>query len=248
MQRIKKDRGKMKKGKEHSSVNTTAEVNVTMLRNGKYVYLLRIAHVGDDFYVHLISDNRDKHPTYDGVNVMDMHLVDHISYHQDGTVHLKHKKGKYSKVSFQIPQKFLALDDLFDMPLLAISFYEKGFEQTGNGVGKILAECPEDHKVIESCNITFTVALFVRDIAPKPKVLRCIETIVLPGGFVPDANAYQVHNIPDGSEVVPKLLVGLNPSSEQLRNDLTFFDKSELDRIDRFMSCATTTHEPYRKI
>lgn len=225
-------------------INTT-QVNISMLREGIYSHLLRLAFVGDDFYIHFVSINRDKHPTWNGKNISKMHLPDHLSYHKDGTVHIKHKKGKYSKVPFQLPKQFMSLDVLFNLPLLAVSFYEKGFTQTGDGVGKTLSAQPNEHVMIESCGITFTVVIFLRDFTRMPREQRCIDIMTMPGGFVPTSNDVTVLQ---GKEGVPKLLVNLNPTTEQLQHELKLFDKDEVNRVGKFMECASMQFGVPRKI
>ena len=207
-----------------------------MLRNGAYTHLLRISIVDDDLYVHFVSDERGKHPTCKGKEITEMHLPDHLSYHQDGTVHIKHKKGKRSKLPFRLPEKFLSLDKLINLPILACSFYEQGFVVDSHGIGKLLKGRPEGHVIIESCNITFTVAVFLRDLAGKPKEQRSIEVRLLPGGFVPTS---QDAAVLQGAEGFPKFRLDLNPTWDSLKNHLKLFSKSEEEQISKFIERAS---------
>ncbi len=211
-----------------------------MLRNGIYTHLLRISVVRDDLYVHFISDERGKHPTYNGKEITDMHIPDHLSYHQDGTPHIKHKKGKRSELPFRLPDKFLSLDKLIDFPILALSFSEQGFAEVSHGLGKSLKERPESHVIIESCNITFTVVVFLRDKTGTPKERRCIDLMVMPGGFVPTS---QDVTVLQGAPGIAKLLVQLNPTYENLKNDLRLFSKSEKELVSKFMKVASKDYQ-----
>ena len=180
-----------------------------------------------------------------GEDISMMYLPDHLSYHRDGVVHIKHKKGKYSSIPFRLPRRFMSLDVLFDLPLLAVSFYENGFAGTGGGVGKMLSACPEEHVVIESCGITFTVVVFLRDLMHIPKKQRCIDIMTMPGGFVPTSNDRAVLQGKDGT---PKMFVNLNPTIEQIKNELKLFDKNEVHIVGDFFDSASMKFGRPKKI
>lgn len=222
---------------ENTTETKPAVTNVTMLRNGTYTHLLRICLVAPDLYVHFVSRDSAKHPAWDGKQITEMHVPDHISYHRDGKVHLKHKKGRYSGLPFQLPEDFLGIDKLLNLPLLAVSFYEKGFTNFSEGIGKPLTERPEDHDVIETCNITITVVVIIRDLAPTPNEERCIYIMFMPGGFVPKPEDKVVLQ---GKEGVQLMLVNFNPTWNQLRSELKLFSKDEESRCKQFMERAST--------
>lgn len=215
-------------------------INISLLRNNKYYHLLRFAFVGDDSYVHFISSYRKEVKYSDGDNVFYEKLPDHISYHKDGKVHIKHKGGTYSNLPFKLPEKFLTQTKLFDFNWIAISFYDGAFDEHLEYF-KCTDDKPDNHIIIESHLVSFTILVKVKDMTTTPLENRTIDFEVRIGGLVPDQPYPNLlENESKSDKKFPVLNICLNPTLD-LINDFKLFSKNEVDNCEKFYNYLTKT-------
>jgi len=216
------------------------EINISIFRNNKYYHILRLAIVGDDSYIHFVSKFREEIKTSDGVNVFYKKAPDHISYHQDGKVHIKHKDGSYYDLPFKLPENFLTKAVNYNMPWIAISFYEEAFEEHAPFF-KVLEGKPDNHTIIESHNVTLTILVKLRDMTDTPLENRVIDFEVRIGGLIPNKPYPDlIENETNIGKKYPILNACLNPTNE-LMEELKLFSKSEVDNVGKLHEYLTKT-------
>jgi hypothetical protein len=223
-----------------TSTKKPTEINISIFRNDKYYHVLRFAIVGDDSYIHFISKYRKEIKTSDGNNVFYKKAPDHISYHKDGKIHIKHKDGSYHDLPFKLPEKFLTKDVNYDMPWIAITFYEEAFKEHAPFF-KVLEKKPDNHIIVESHNVTFTILVKLRDLSDIPLEKRVIDFEVRIGGLIPDKPYPNLlENETNIGKKYPILNACLNPTNEQMA-DLKLFGQNESDNVGKFHEYLSKT-------
>ena len=138
--------------------------------DGDYYHLIRYAiHDNGEIFIHFISKNRDKVWT-DGEM---MKLPDHASYHEDGTIHIRHKGGGKSKIPLKLKQSLLKTPGLVDFPFLTISYYKNRFGMYKQFLTR-LKERPVGHDIV-SVQESFTIIFYLKDLTGIPFQYREIR-------------------------------------------------------------------------
>lgn len=222
----------------NTSTQKQTEINISIFRNEKYYHILRFANVGDDSYIHFVSKYCKEIKTSDGVSVFYKKAPDHISYHKDGKVHIKYKDGSYYELPFELPEKFLTKAVNYDLPWIAISFYEEAFEEH-TPFFKVLDKKPDNHVIVESHNVTLTILINLRDLTDIPLENRVIDFEVRIGGIIPDQPYpnFLVNETNIGKKY-PILNVCLNPTNELLE-DLKLFSQNERNNVGKLHNYLT---------
>jgi len=224
----------------------TTEINISIFRNGKYYHVLKFKTDGDDSYVCFMSNFREKIRTSDGTSVFYKKAPDHISYHKDGKVHITHKDGSHHDLPFKMTEKFLADTALYNLPWVAISFYDESFEEH-TPFFKVLDKKPDNHTVVESHNVTLTVLVKLRDLTDIPLENRAIEFEVRIGGMIPDKPYPNL--IEDETNIgkkFPILSVCLNPTNE-MTEEFRLFSESEVANVGKLHEYLKKTFSPTHK-
>ncbi|MFK7780685.1 MAG: hypothetical protein QM490_06310 [Candidatus Gracilibacteria bacterium] len=208
------------------------ETNISIKIGNKFYHILKINIHESDFYIHLITRDRELHRTSDENNdIVYEKLPDHISYHADGVIHITHKKGGgRTTLPFALKENLLNTKSFLDLPVYAISYYEQGFE----GLKKYAIEYnekPEGHVIYEPKGISFTTIMFIKDFHDDLHNFgRNLDFVIKVGGLE------QGLKLPKGliqeEEIsYPIVNMNFNPTNEELEN-LKLFSKQEMDKCE----------------
>jgi hypothetical protein len=193
-----------------------ARQDFTWELDGKYYHLIKMAVQDNaEIFIHLISKNKQDVWT-DGEL---MKLPDHISYHKDGRVHIKHKGGERTILPFRFKEALLNTQGLVNLPFLTISFYKNRFEMYKSFLTP-LDKQPTNHSIIKAKD-SFTLIFTLKDLTNIPCQQRQIK-VDYKYGCMP-IEKEKLPALEDGDRVSPIINVCLNPD-KNLINQLNVSD------------------------